>query len=144
VHSRVSGLWGSRMRALTERQRIRLQAWNGGVQAARDAVVGLLQGIEETDPWWDLVQAILEAIDEQLLPDDRLTLKTNAELARKWRCSKRTIQYWKAQGCPLDGNGRYVLDWLAGQRSVPAGTRSRFACQLARRGRVRLLRLVTR
>ena len=58
---------------------------------------------------------------------------TNRELASKYGVSLRTATNWRREGCPFDAGQVKVLDWLAERRYVPAGTREKFAGQLAKR-----------
>jgi len=38
--------------------------------------------------------------------------KTNQELAAFYGCSRRTIQYWRSKGAPLERGGDAMLRWV--------------------------------
>lgn len=59
--------------------------------------------------------------------------RTNDELARKYGTSRRTIIYWRKEGCPFELGQPHVLRWLASRRYVPVGTQIKFASQLQHR-----------
>ena len=58
---------------------------------------------------------------------------TNAELAKKYAVSPRTITNWRREGCPFGGGQPRVLRWLAVRRYAPAGAKAKFAKQLRKR-----------
>jgi hypothetical protein len=61
-----------------------------------------------------------------------VSVPTNAELAKKYAVSLRTVRYWRRAGCPFEGGQWRVLAWLATRRYVPAGTKTKLAKQLAK------------
>lgn len=58
---------------------------------------------------------------------------TNADLAKKYAISVRTVTNWRREGCPFDEGQWRVLDWMAERRYVPATAKTKFARQLERR-----------
>ena len=76
-------------------------------------------------------------IDEWMPDEDFLRVQpTNAELARRYAISARTVTNWRRDGCPFEDGQWRVLDWVADKRIIPAGVKGKFMRQLERRGRL--------
>jgi hypothetical protein len=69
-----------------------------------------------------------------LLPDeDSLRERpTNAQIARKYAISVRTVSNWRSLGCDFDHQSR-VLNWVVERRSLPSGFKLKFARQIQKR-----------
>ena len=120
--------------ALPRHQRWFQSGWNAAIEHCCE----ILAEAPEHLPVGPVGERLLNAIDyvvrESLYDEDSIKAPTNAQLAKRFGCSRRTVQNWRAQGAPLDGRLEYLLDWWATRRSLPRGTALKFREQLEKRG----------
>ena len=125
---------GGMSMALPRHQRWFYSGWNGAIEHCLGIFNEAPQHLPLGEEGHRLLIALSYVLGEALRDQGRIKARTNAELAKRFGCSRRTIQYWRAQGCPFEDRVAYVFDWLARRRSLPAGTRQKFANQLEARG----------
>jgi hypothetical protein len=96
-------------------------------------LVDLSDQLRLTEEQHRIMSLAIRICDAQAYPQDLAGWKSNAELARKYHCSKRTICNWRRRGAPLLQGQWRMLDWLVQQRWIPRATEEHFTRQLARR-----------
>ena len=123
---------GARMAGM-KRGHIHARSWDKAVAAMRAELRALPNYSRMTAAGRRMLAAV-DALCAELTARRYLAwCATNAELAKKYGVSLRTITNWRREGCPFDGGQPRVLGWLAGRRYAPAGAKAKFAKQLRRR-----------
>ena len=105
------------------------QIWNQAVAAVRDACADMPNHLPLTPGDHRLLAVVLNLCGQLTYDEELSRWRSNAELARKYGCSPRTICNWRAAGAPL-GSQWKMLDWLAHRHCIPQGTARKFKVQL--------------
>jgi hypothetical protein len=110
----------------------RAQIWNSALEMMRDNLRDLADSATlNDDQRWGLTMAA--DLCDCRVNQEAAVWRSNAELARKYGCSPRTICNWRRRKAPIHRGQWRVLDWCARQRCLPAGTEAKFARQLSKR-----------
>jgi hypothetical protein len=115
----------------TERQPWR--KWNAALWWLQDDLLNLASETPLTQEQRQLLATVVDKCKELLVDPQWIGEPTNRELALKYAVAPRTIQNWRAAGCPFDAGQWRVLDWMARRRYLPERCEARFAKELNRR-----------
>lgn len=111
-------------RGMRRSERRNSRAWNRALAQAAKAVRRVAVHLRLTPN----AQRQLAAALRSLRHDPALLRQaTNDELAGRYGVSRRTIQYWRRQGCPFERGRVAVAAWLLERGHVPPRCRERLA-----------------
>lgn len=107
------------------------RGWNEALRQLRYVFAEMPQHLPALTAKHHAALRCLDAVAGQLVVEsDSLNCRTNAELAKRFGCSPRTIQNWRVEGAPLNASKGAMIRWLGARRYVPKATETRYHGQL--------------
>ncbi len=109
-----------------------MRTWDAAIRATQRAMLELAASVPLSDEQDRILTSAFVRCEELRA---RNHLPSNAELAKKYAVSERTVTNWRREGCPFERGQWRVLKWLARRRYAPAGAKAKFETQLKRQRR---------